>query len=276
MRRDEERIFNENLDRLLTGGDTAIDAGREEDLRTALEFARQMADLRPAPSTQFQANLKARLLQKLNEQETWKEAKRGWWWRLIPTEPIWQAVTILAIVIIAGGVLWGTVFRPSPSNNMVSVPQPSITNNIFAPDTSAPAVAGVPATTTNSQLIANQILRADASTDKSQYKADEVVDITVTWQNVTSQTITIQEFPPIASLMQSSTRQPVYTFSAGKTSKTLAPGEKAQYVLSWSQIDSQGRRVAPGSYYLELEEMYYQGHEVPMDLTSPVSFDILN
>jgi hypothetical protein len=75
--------------------------------------------------------------------------------------------------------------------------------------------------------------------------------------------------------MQSSNHQAAYTFAAGKNSVTLAPGQTAAYTLTWNQTDVQGRRAAPGSYYLELEEMYYQGRQVPMNLSRPVSFNIL-
>ncbi len=94
------------------------------------------------------------------------------------------------------------------------------------------------------------------------------------WQNVTSQNLTITEYPPILSIMDKSTGQPVYTFQAGKGTKTLAPGERADYIEPWNQLDTRGRPVAPGVYYLELEEMYYQGRAVQMTLSNPVSFTI--
>jgi hypothetical protein len=293
MRREfnAEKVFNEHLDRLLAGEELAIDAAAEEDVRTALEFARWMTALQPSPSPQFQANLKARLLQKLSEQEA-REESRGWWWKLIPREPVWKAVAVLAFVIIVVGVVWGTHFRTSPSP-VANVPP--TTAGITAPAApAAPITAAAPAATSTTgaaagpapassapassaapSFIPGQILRADASTNKTQYAASETVNIALSWQNVTSQSLTIAEFPPILSIMQSSNRQPAYTFAAGQNSITLAPGQTASYTLTWNQTDAQGRRVPPGSYYLELEEMYYQGRQVPLNLSRPVSFSIL-
>ena len=291
---EEEKIFAEKLDRLLTAGETSVESTLNEDLKTALEFARKMTDLRPIPSSQFQANLKARLLQKLNEQENHEEARKGWFWKLIPREPAWQVVAVLAIVVLVGGVVWGTLFRTTPPQ-VVSVPQPTVMITApapkAAPATSAPAGALAPAATTAPAasprptapataaapaFSANQILTASASTNKPSYTPADSVNISLSLQNVTSQTLTIQEFPPIVSLMQASTKLPVYTFAAGKTSKTLTPGEKTDYVLTWNQLDAKGGHVAPGEYYIELEELYYQGHEVPLNLSKPVYFDILN
>ncbi len=97
----------------------------------------------------------------------------------------------------------------------------------------------------------------------------------MTWQNVTNMNLTVEQFPPVLSLMQKSSGQPVYTFPAGRDPRVLAPGETASVSLEWTQTDHQGRHVAPGGYYLELEEMYYQGNAVPMNLTRPVDFNIL-
>jgi hypothetical protein len=289
MRRgfEAEKVFNENLDRLLAEQSITTDAIAEEDTRTALEFANRMAAIRPVPSSSFQANLKARLLQQLNEQEAIQETK-SWWWKLIPRQPAWQAAAILAFIIIVGGIVWGTQFRSSPSPVANIPPQTGITypaassapaktaapSMSAAPASSAPATTAAPASSAPS-VIASQILRADASTSKAQYAANETVNISMSWQNVTPQTITIAEFPPILSIMQSSNNRPAYTFAAGKNPVTLAPGQTATATLTWNQTDAQGRAAAPGSYYLELEELYYQGRQVPMNLSRLVTFNIL-
>ena len=118
------------------------------------------------------------------------------------------------------------------------------------------------------------VLTASASTDKSAYQPGELISINMEWQNVTSGNLTIDEYPPILSIMDKATGQPIYTFHAGTNSITLTPGEKAAYVESWNQLDANGKPVEPGTYYLELENMYYQGKSVPITLSKPVSFVI--
>ncbi len=105
---EEEKLFSEKIDLLLAG--KGVDNGPDvaEDERTAVEFARKMTDLRVSPSPAFQSYLKAKLLENLHEQET---ASRGWFWKLVPREPLWQAVAVIAIMCVVGGILWGTLFR---------------------------------------------------------------------------------------------------------------------------------------------------------------------
>ncbi|MDD5703510.1 MAG: hypothetical protein PHU23_15855 [Dehalococcoidales bacterium] len=261
-----EELFSEKIDRLLANEDVQYDAVMDHDMRTALDFARTMRDLRPAPSAEFQSRLKARLLQKLNERK--ERSGTGWFWRFIPHEPVWQVLAVLAVMVVVGGVLWGTFFRPAPPG-VVSVP------TIQPPAVTAPPATSAAPTTTSPAVVPGIYLQAGAGTDKPVYASGETVRIDVTWQNVTNMNLTVEQFPPLLSLMQKSSGQPVYTFPAGRDPRVLAPGETASVSLEWTQTDHQGRRVAPGGYYLELEEMYYQGNAVPMNLTRPVDFNIL-
>jgi len=119
------------------------------------------------------------------------------------------------------------------------------------------------------------LLKADANTNKTSYLPGENVLIEVSLKNVTSQPIQIEKFPPILSLMQATSLQPVYTFTAGIVSLTLAPDETKRFVVSWDQHDAKGRDVTPGMYYLELEDLDYQGQTIRLNLTNPVRFNIL-
>ena len=280
---EEERLFSENLDRLLAGEEVQTGAEMGSDLLSALGFARKMKSLRVTPSPRFQTSLKAGLLQKLNEREA--EARSGWFWKIIPREPVWQAIAVLAIMVVVGGAAVGHPFpartaigsfcthstgpHPAPPPTTAAAPAAPAP---APPPSSAAAPATRPATTA---ALGNNYLAAEASTDKLSYQPGETVNIHMVWQNVSPGNLTINEFPPILSLMQKSSGQPVYTFAAGTNSITLAPRQKADYTLTWDQLDSQGRRAAPGSYYLELEEMYYQGQAVPLNLARPVDFVIL-
>jgi hypothetical protein len=282
---EDEKLFSENIDRLLKGEEVELELEAGEDWRTALDFARRMTHLRAEPSIQFQSSLKARLLQKLSEKEA--DAHEGWFWRLIPREAIWQTVAVFAVMVLVGAVVWGTMFR-NPQSPMVQAPTPSITvaptttapSMTMAPTTkpalttsaAAPATSAAPTTTTTPAIAAPTYLVASGNTNKSVYQTGETVTIHMTWQNVTTRGLTINEFPPILSVMDKASGQPVFTFAAGKSSQTLAPGEKASYDQVWNQLDFQGRQVAPDGYYIELEEMYFQGKSVPLKLTAPVNF----
>ena len=75
--------------------------------------------------------------------------------------------------------------------------------------------------------------------------------------------------------MDATTRQPVYTFKAGSGTDILAPSQAATFTLTWNQQNDAGINVASGRYYIEMEDLYYQGHAVKLTLSQPVSFDIL-
>jgi hypothetical protein len=106
------------------------------------------------------------------------------------------------------------------------------------------------------------------------YVPGEMVSIHMVWQNVSAMNLTIDEFPPILSIMDEETGLPVFTFSAGDATRTLAPGQTAEYVQTWDQRDFQGQQVNAQGYYLELEEMYFEGQAVPLKLSQPVNFII--
>jgi hypothetical protein len=277
-----ERVFAEQLDKMLAGQPVQIAADMEDDLRTALDFSQRMLALRPDPRLQFQTVLKVNLIQQLKEKEARQSSSRPWFWKVLPREPIWQAAVVVAIMIVVGGVLWSTLFRtgappvanvpavppatsaaPAPAGSAAPAPMTSAAPAPPAAASPAPAAAG-----------ANRYLAAQGSVDKAVYNTGEPVKIVVSWKNLTSQNLTVQEFPPIVSLMETADALPVYTFAAGKSSRTLTPGESAAYTFTWDQRDARGNLVSPGRYYVELEEMYYKGQSVKMDLASPVSFNI--
>jgi hypothetical protein len=132
-----------------------------------------------------------------------------------------------------------------------------------APTTSAPALAGI-----------GILLQAGASTDKTVYSAGEDVKITVRLTNINSQTIRLDQFPPL-SLMRADTKMPAYTFAATNDSRTLAPYETASYTFDWNQTDFKGAAAPSGTYYVELEDLDYQGRSIQLGLTQPVTFNIL-
>ena len=239
---DVEKLFSEQLDRLLAGEDLKADAEIGDDMRAALDFARKMITVTPKPSPSFEGQLKTRLLHKLDEtREETRREERGWLWRLVPRQPVWRAVAVSLLVIVIGIGIWASsALLPS---------EPVITSNLY--------------------------LQVEASTNKASYAPGEPVRVEVALKNITGEPLTVEQFPPILSLMQSESRQPVFTFAAGENSRTLAAGEVAEFAVAWDQRDDSGRYAAAGSYYLELEDMYYAGQAVKFDFMVPVSFSIV-
>lgn len=259
--REIEKQFSENLDRLLAGEELKPDQIADEEMRSALEFARKMAELRATPTESYQARLKACLLQKLEEQEAKAQEKRGWLWNLAH-QPVWQAVTAALFVIILGGIMWGAGLLRLSGPAAVPAPLPA---PVPAP-APAPRPAPVPRPGT--------LFSVDASTNKTIYQSGEAVKIDLVMRNVSAQPLKIEKLPPILSLMQESTRQPVYTFAAGNETLTLAPNQVASFSMTWNQMDYQGRLLT-GSYYVELEDLEIQGRAIQLNLDRPARFTII-
>ena len=263
-KRKTEKKFSEFLDRILAGEEISADPNMDEELRAVLDFARKISKLRPNPSAAYQANLKARLLQKLEEQEAKAESIRGRFWENMWRQPVWQGIMVVLIVVIVGSALWRAgVFTPTPP--VATTPSATVPSTTVAPTTTA-TPTHIP------QVI---LLSADARTDKSVYQTGEEVRIELTVRNASQRQITIEKLPPIVSLMQADTQKPVYTFSAGDEIRTLAPNETVSYNLTWNQVDFEGRQVS-GSFYVELEDLEYQGSPVQLHLDQPVQFEILH
>lgn len=239
---DVEKQFSKNIDHLLAGEKGAIGPDAENDVRSAADFAQKLIALRSEPSADFRSNLKARLLRKLEELEAERQAKQeqSWLRRLLPRQQAWQFALAVLFIAALGIALWG-VLRPDTATR--------------------PAVQG-------------ELLRVEAVTNKSSYRPGEQVRIEVSLKNITSETLSIEHFPPLLSLMQAEARQPVYTFVEKRESRILAPGEEAEFELKWDQRDDRGKFAAPGKYYLELEDLDYQGRSLKLILTRPVHFNI--
>ncbi len=299
---DVEKLFSEQIDRLLAGKEVSRDPSMNDDCLSALEFAQKMIDLRSAPSPQYASALKAGLLQKLAEKEESRRAWQNWFQRLMPHTPAFQAIAVLAVVFIIGGILWAAVFRPAPTS-MVQAPGPTppvswsgpattpaattrpaqttvAATATAVPSTPLPATTLPAATTTQPATTLpaegkDYYLRSSAVTDKPAYLPGEQVNIQIELKNISSQTVVLENYPPSVSLMSVDSQQPVYTINAGSLESRIAPGQTGVYAITWDQTDDKGRHVSPGSYYIELEEVYHQGVSVSLALSHPVYFQIL-
>jgi hypothetical protein len=97
MENEMER-FAQDIDRILAGEEVQASEAASDDYRTTLEFARKLAGLRYAPSPSFQAQLKARLLQRLSEEGA-PEGRSGWQRRLPALITVPLSIFLLAVLV---------------------------------------------------------------------------------------------------------------------------------------------------------------------------------
>jgi hypothetical protein len=102
----------ENLDRIVAGEKLNSESGLDDDTKAALELSREMTSWSKSPSKEFNAQLKAKIIHQLAEQNKQEGLKNGdSEFRDLLHRPAWQftiAAVIVAIiaVIIALIVLW--------------------------------------------------------------------------------------------------------------------------------------------------------------------------
>jgi hypothetical protein len=261
----QEQLFASYLDRVLAGKEIPADTITDADMLSALQFAQKMAEIQPVISPRFQKELKNRLLEKLEKQEA-AAVKHGWTWGIF-RQPVWRAVTAVFLVVVVISALWSSgVFK--------FIIQPAATTTATTTTMSTTTTMTSTTTTTTVMPVAGSILGFDVATNKTVYTGGEPVVINLTYKNVSSQVLDLEKMPPILSVMSSETGRPVYTFAAGKEMRTLAPGATAKFSYSWNQSDFEGQSVT-GSYYIELEDLEYQGQTLKFQLPRPVRFEII-
>jgi len=272
---EQKKAFLENLDRMLGGGSVKDDPALDDDLKSALRTAGQLQQLGLTPSEEFKGELKAKLLQKLYEKEKQTGEKQGWFWRWIPRQAAWQAVSAVALILVVVGIMWGVgVFRPSTKAVSENAAQTGSVAGVAQPTTPPMATTTVPRATSAPDYGAASGIAASAVTDKTAYASGEDVKVRVSLKNTSTGAITIDHFPPILSLMRADTKQPVYTFAAGTVTRTIAAGETVNFTIDWGQEDSRGMPVAVGSYYVELEDVNSGGQTLQLKLATPPFFII--
>jgi hypothetical protein len=264
----KEKLFASYLDRVLAGKEIPKDTITDADMLSALEFAQKMAEMQPAISPRFQKELKIRLLEKLEKQEA-AAPKPGWNWGIF-RQPAWRAAAAVFLVVVVISALWSSgllkliITSPAVTTTSTTTTMSSTTTTMTTTATT---------TTTTVMPVAGAVLGFDVATTRSVYSAGEPVVINLTYKNVSSQVLNLEKMPPILSVMSSETGQPVYTFAAGKEMSTLAPGAAVKFTYNWNQADFKGQSVT-GSYYIELEDLEYQGQTLTFQLPQPVRFEI--
>jgi hypothetical protein len=294
-RKKTEKIFTENVDRLIAGKEVLHMSEEDRDLNSALDFARLMRHRQPQPSERFQSELRERLLIRLG-QKSLPEFRPPWWQKVVPHQPLWQAVSAVFILLVLVGVVLGILWRPGSHETIIQAPTPTpsltptfstttakpattsttsatMTTTSAATTAPAPGVSFTFTTTPSATFPAGVKLLAAAQTEKTRYALGEPVNIKVTLTNTGPTAIYFAQFPPILSLMAAD-GQPVLSFLAGKTGLTIQPGSSMAFSQTWQQNDAHGNSVPAGRYYLELEDMDLQGQAIKLNLIQPVSFEI--
>ena len=139
--------FIEYLDRLLAGEEIHIGEDVDDEMRSALEFARTMLASRDEPSPAFRASLKERLLRRLAREEAVAPdsvAGKGFgeWARdLFSHSAMWRAAASVAVVMlmVIAGVFWYTGRLPQAASPAPSMPQPESVYSVDLPASVIPA-----------------------------------------------------------------------------------------------------------------------------------------
>jgi hypothetical protein len=246
--KNEERDFLSDLDNLLAGRQVSTE-GRNEDERTALEFAQRYMECRGKPSAEFQDSLKRRLLLKLAEQEAKaqqeadrREQRWGWLGGFMTQSPARRAAIVAVIAVaITIGALWARGTFTEPTGPVVVTPtpepQPPIVTAPLPPPVTAP------------------VLRATATTEKAIYTAGEEITIELSFSNISSDPITIATYPPQIDIRNAQTDETARRFPPGADRQELAPSQTADYNLVWDQLDGRGHHISPGTYAIAIDEV---------------------
>jgi len=263
--KNREREFSEYLDRLLAGEDAVFPEDMNDDMRSALEFARELAAQRSVPSPEFSTALKRDLLHRLTEMELeaqQNEKKRrfsgGMLGRTLATAVIVIALAAVGVFWFMGGFPAFHEPEPLPSPTPTSSPSPTMEPTTAPQPTAVPEPTAAPEpmpepepTTAPSptQLPARYIEMA-GEFDKETYLPGEPVTVEVSFTNITTKPFTITPFPPEIEVRSAGVHHDdvVYRFPAGDTLVKLQPGETATYPLTWDQRDGQGYQVPYGQY----------------------------
>jgi hypothetical protein len=240
--KNEERDFLSDLDNLLADRQVNTE-GRSGDERTALEFAQRYMECRGEPSAEFQDSLKRRLLLKLTEQEAERREQRwGWLTGLMTQSPARRAAIVAVIAVaITIGALWARGIFTEPTGPVVVTPAPEPE----PPIVTAPAPPPVTA----------PVLRATATTEKTIYTVGEEITIEFSFNNISSEPITMATYPPQVDIRNSETDETARRFPPGTDRQELVPSQTAEYTLVWDQMDGRGHQIPPGTYAIAIDEV---------------------
>ena len=178
---------------------------------------------------------------------------------------------MVAFAVIIVGLLWRAgIITPEPPEATTT---PTAIETVI-PTTQPTATATTTQPTTMPTQIPQEVyLSVDARTNKLIYESGEEVIIELMLTNDGQNYLTMEKLPPILSLMDAGTKQPVYTFTSGQQIETIAPNQTVSFILTWNQEDFEGELVS-GRFYIEIEDLVYLDQPIQLHLDEPVQFDI--
>ncbi len=280
----EEKIFSENIDRILAGKPVDVESA-DSDLLSAIEFAGKMKTLRMTPSESFKADLKAKLLVQLRDKERNSEHS-SWFQRIFSQRLAWQIGTTIAVILIAVGITWRAgVFQSTERDNVTAMP-PKAAGGVESTQRTAALTTSAdssPAATTSTLAAVpsfsgsnNLAVQVAAVPDKPSYTQGETVNIGVSLTNNLASTLEIKPYPLVVTVTDSNGNI-VFTSRPGDEIGTILPGETADFNVKWeNQTNSNNNKVAlPGKYYITLGKVSNTGSVAQIDMNSVSNFEII-
>jgi len=260
-RSSDERLFSEDVERLLSGEET-LPSRADSDYDETLRFARRLLALREEPRPEFASTLRQRLLTGMAEQDlaASQQDTRSWFSRIFGQPGLRMAMVSTFVVIAAVGLLWRAgLLSMLPGQPAASAPAGAVSDNGMMPP--APA-AGEPATlmATQGEADASAAARSTLPLSVQGYVAptnsygDRVV-VSLVFSNSGTEGMMLSPFPPEVSIRDVANDQLVYAFAAGSSQLALSSMESATYDISWDQKDFDGAQVLPGTYAVDVWAM---------------------
>lgn len=286
-RNSDERLFSEDVERLLRGEET-LSPHADAEYTETLRFARKLLALREEPRPEFTATLRDRLMTGMAEQDmaAQQEDTRSWFTRFFGQPGLRLAMVSTFVVLAAVGLIWKaglfSALPGQPAGNAPATLQESDAVPPTAPAAGAPdmlTVAGdesgmaaaTAARTPTPFTVAGHV------TPSNSY--GETVAISISFQNNGPEGVMLSPFPPEVSIRDVSNGQTVYTFAAGTSQLALSSMESVTYDISWNQKDAGGTQVLPGAYEVDvqaIESRLEKGDSAESPATQAVaSFEVL-
>ncbi len=283
-RHSDERLFSEDVERLLRGEET-LSSHADAEYAETLRFARKLLALREEPRPEFTSTLRDTLLAGIARQDVAAQRDtRSWFARFFGQPGLRLAMVSTFVVLAAVGLVWKAgLFSALPGQPAGSTPammQEGDSVPPVAPAASAPEMmlgAGEEAATVATARAPAPFIVAGRVAPTNGY--GEAVAISLTFQNNGPEGMTLSPFPPEVSIRNVSNGQTIYTFAAGTSQLALSSMESTTYDVSWDQKDAGGTQVLPGTYEVDvqaIESRLEKGDSAESPATQAVaSFEVL-
>jgi hypothetical protein len=284
-RNSDEKLFSEDVERLLCGEET-LSSHADAEYAETLRFACKLLALREEPRPEFTATLRDRLMTGMAEQDmaAQQEDTRSWFARFLGQPGLRLAMVSTFVVLAAVGLIWKAgLFSMLPAQEAASAPTPLSDSGLTPPSTAGMSAPNA-LLATQGEEDAAAVARSAAPFSVSGRVAPtnaygDTIAITLTFQNSGPEGMMLSPFPPEVSIRDAANGQTVYTFAAGTSQLALSSMESVTYDVSWDQKDAGGAQVLPGAYEVDvqaIESRLEKGDEAESPVTQAItSFEVL-